>query len=185
MKQGLFGQVLTGLTELFGITLLVTSTVAVLINQPSYALDTSFFCGESKYQGRTVPATYVSTQNGKKVMMLRWVSDNSFPPPWTPQRRCEEVSRRFQRSFDNGTLRYIITGVIKGQSVVCAVEQQGNACADSNVLFTLKPGTQPSAVLTRLLDTRGLAAGRVLNEAGGDDLVIDVDAYIRGIASQK
>lgn len=185
MKQGLFSPLLAELTGLFGIIILVTSTVTALVNQPTYAVDTIFFCGKSKHQGRTVPATYVRTQSGRQLMMLRWVSENSFPPPWTPQIRCNEVSRRFQRSYDHGTLRYIITGIINKQSVVCAVAQQGDACTNNNVLFTLKPGTKPSAVLTSLLDTRGLAAGRVLDEAGGDDLIIDVGAYIQGIASQK
>lgn len=185
MRQELFGQWFTKLISLSGIAVLISSTVTALINQPSYAASVDFFCGKSNYQGKSVPATYARTHSGKEVLILRWISDDSFPPPWTAQRRCDEVSRRFQRSYDNGTLRYITTSHINKQSVVCAIANQSDACTDSNVLFTLKPGTKPSAVLARLLDRRGLAAGRVLNESGGDELTIDIDAYLQRVASEK
>ncbi|MFB2769390.1 COP23 domain-containing protein [Pelatocladus sp. BLCC-F211] len=93
-------------------TTLITSALTAFINQQSYAAGTQFYCDKSKYQNRTVPATYVRTQDGKRILMLRWVDNDSFPPPWTTQKRCDEVSRRFQRSYDNGTLKYIITGTI-------------------------------------------------------------------------
>ncbi|NEU72762.1 hypothetical protein PI95_009330 [Hassallia byssoidea VB512170] len=185
MRQKLFGQVLTGLTRLFSITVLISATVTALGNQPSYAEGTSFFCGKSKYQNKTVPATYARTQDGRQILMLRWISDDSFPPPWTAQQRCYKVSHRFQRSYDNGTLKYLTAGVIKKQSVVCAIANQSDTCTDSNLLFTLKPGTKPSAVLLKLLDRRGLAAGRVLNESGGDELTIDIDAYLQELGSEK
>jgi Circadian oscillating protein COP23 len=185
MRQKVFGQVLTGLTRLFSITVLISATVTALGNQPSYAAGTSFFCGKSKYQNRTVPGTYARTQDGKQILMLRWISDDSFPPPWTAQQRCYEVSRRFQRSYDNGTLKYLTAGIIKKQSVVCAIANQGDVCTDSNLLFTLKPGTKPSAILAKLMDRRGLVAGRVLNESGGDELTIDIDAYLQGAASEE
>ncbi len=167
------------------LALVVFSTAHILLNQPSYAGKAAFFCGKSKFQGRTVPATFARTQNGKQILMLRWVSDDSFPPPWTAQRRCDEVSRRFQRGYDNGSLKYLTTGIVNRESVVCTLANQGDACTSNNLLFTLKPGTKPSNVLARLLDRRGLAAGRVLNESGGDELTIDIDAYIQGIASQE
>jgi Circadian oscillating protein COP23 len=185
MRQGLFFQVLTALARLFSITVLISAIVTVLENQPSYGSATSFFCGKSKYQNRTVPATYARTQDGRQILMLRWISDDSFPPPWTAQQRCYEVSRRFQRGYENGTLKYLITGIIKKQLVVCAIANQGDACTDRNLLFTLKPGTKPSAVLVKLLDRRGLAAGRVLNESGSDELTIDIDAYLQGAASEE
>jgi hypothetical protein len=185
MRQGLFDQVFKALIRLSSITVLISATVTALGNQPSYAEGKSFFCGKSKYQNRTVPATYARTQDGRQILMLRWISDDSFPPPWTAQQRCYEVSRRFQRGYDNGTLKYLITGIIKKQSVVCAIANQGDVCTDSNLLFTLKPGTKPSAVLAKLLNRRGLAAGRVLNESGGDEVTIDIDAYIEGVASEE
>ncbi|MBO3457144.1 COP23 domain-containing protein [Aetokthonos hydrillicola Thurmond2011] len=180
MEQKLLSNLFLGLITLSSITI-----TAFLLNQPSYAAGVAFFCGKTKYQGRSVPATYARTQDGKQILILRWISDDSFPPPWTGQRRCNEVSRRFQRSYENSTLKYITTGSINKQSVVCAIANQEDPCTESNLLFTLKRGTKPSAVLARLLDRRGLAAGRVLNESGGDELTIDFDVYLQGVASEK
>ncbi|MDS9397841.1 COP23 domain-containing protein [Aphanizomenon flos-aquae NRERC-008] len=100
------------------------------------------------------------------------------PPPWTAQRRCDEVSRRFQRSNDNGTLKNITTGTLRGEPVVCAGTSQNTACTSNNLLFTLKRGVNPSATLRRLLDRRGLAAGNTLNESAGDTINIDFQLYL-------
>ena len=162
MTQSLFSQVWIGVTRtvtLASLTVLATTAVS---NQPSYAGSATFYCGQSK----GVPVTFARTQDGRKRAIIHWTSNAYFPPPWTAQRRCEEVSRRFQRSYDNGTLKNINPGVLKNQPVICAGTRLNAPCTDNNLLFTLKRGSDPSVTLSRLLDQRGLAAGRILSETG-------------------
>jgi hypothetical protein len=174
MKQRVFSQVWKGLTQTVTLASLTALTTIATINQPSNAQGTTFYCGKSK----GVSVTFARTQDGRKVTIVRWTSNNYFPPPWTAQRRCEEVSRRFQRSHDNGTLKNITTGTLRGEPVVCAGTSQNTACTGNNLLFTLKRGVNPGATLRRLLDRRGLAAGNTLNESAGDTINIDFQLYL-------
>jgi hypothetical protein len=162
MKKRLFSQGWIGLTQIVILAFLTALTTIATTNQPSHAEGTTFYCGKSK----GIPVTSVRTQDGRKVTIVRWTSNAYFPPPWTAQRRCDEVSRRFQRSNDNGTLKNITTGTLRGEPVVCAGTSLNAPCADNNLLFTLKRGSDPSVTLSRLLDQRGLAAGRILRETG-------------------
>lgn len=165
MKIRLLTEILTGLA----ITLSTTATIIY----PGYAQQTTYYCGIS----RETPTTIASTARGD-IPIVRWVS-NIFPPPATPQQRCEEVSRRFQVYYDNGTLQYITTGTKNGQSVVCVASRRGGDCTD--VLFTLKPGSDPKRTLLRLLDRRGLAGGNILEEGGTKRIYVDVADYLERI----
>jgi hypothetical protein len=153
---------------LTGLAIALSTTAT--INYPSYAQQTTFFCGTS----RGAPATIARTTRGN-IPIIRWISTN-FPPPATPQQRCQEVSRRFQVFHDNGTLKYITTGTINDQSVICVASRQGGDCTD--VLFTLKPGSNPKRTLLRLLDRRGLAGGNTLDEGGTKRIYVDVADYL-------
>jgi len=91
------------LTHTLTIACLTALGTTATINQPTYAEGATFYCGNSK----GLPVTFARTQDGRKIPVIRWAANNYFPPPWTAQRRCVEVSRRFQRSHDNGTLKNI------------------------------------------------------------------------------
>ena len=135
-----------------------------------------FFCDEN------LVSTIVNTERGA-ITMIKW-SDRSFAPPWTPVERCKEVSRRFQRFYDHGILRYVRTGEVNNQPVLCATQSQGESCIPESILVTFKPGTDPQLVLERLLDKRAwssagpieLSAGNgnnrssgIVNLSGGDE----------------
>lgn len=170
MKLRLFASVLTGFAIAIGTTL--------TLNQPSNAVGATFYCGKTN----GVPTTYVRTQDGKNLPMIRWVSDVFRGTRLTPQQRCQEVSRRFQSNYDNGTLRYIKAGMLNGQPVVCAATQTNTGCTDKTLLFTLKRGSDPDATARKLFDRRALAAGNAVNQVGGDNsnepVNIDVEAYL-------
>ncbi|WP_071189921.1 COP23 domain-containing protein [Trichormus sp. NMC-1] len=174
MKRSLFRQLVTYVMQSVTLGSLTALATTAAINQPSYAGSATFFCGKSK----GVPVTFARTQDGRKVTIVRWTSNNYFPPPWTAQRRCVEVSRRFQRSNDNGTLKNITTGTLRGEPVVCAGTSQNPRCVDDNLLLTLKRGVNPTDTLRRLLDRRGLAAGNILNEYDRDTINIDFELYL-------
>jgi hypothetical protein len=180
MKLGMSSQVLTWTVRVFSIATLTTIATTTTLNQPSYAESPTFYCGKSSSKSNGVPTTFVRTQDGKDLPLIRWVSN--YFTGLTPQQRCLQVSRRFQRSYDNGTLKYIKPGMFKGQPVVCATEQRNAACTDTTLLFTLKPGSDPNATARQLFDRRALAAGNTVNQIGGDtsndSVIIDFEAYL-------
>ncbi|AUT03338.1 hypothetical protein CLI64_24595 [Nostoc sp. CENA543] len=162
------------------ITVIVAATITT-IDTPSYAQSTTFYCGKSK----GLPVTFARTQDGRKLPVIRWTSNNYFPPPWTAQRRCVEVSQRFQRSYNNRTLKYISSGILNKQPVVCAGISKDTVCTSDNLLFTLKRGANPKAVVTRILDNRGLADGLVHSESESDDITVDFDLYLERVEPEK
>lgn len=176
MKLRLFAPVLTGLARALGIATLAALGTTPILNQPSLAEGATFFCGTSK----GVPVTYARTPRGN-VPMIRWVDNKSFASAWTPRRRCQEVSRRFQRNYDNGTLKTLKTARLKGQPVVCAASSQDAPCTDRTLLFTLKPESNAELTVARLMDSRGLAAGNIVNQSGCQDdcpIYLNVDVYL-------
>ncbi|MGB3760569.1 MAG: COP23 domain-containing protein [Rivularia sp. (in: cyanobacteria)] len=172
MKLDLLAKALSGAT-IASLTVLSAVTFSPM---PSYAEGATFYCGTSKHGNKSVPTTFARTQDGKRVPIVRWVS-NYFPPPWTPRRRCGAVSSKFQRFYDHGILRYITADTLKGQPVLCATPSPGIGCTSDTVLFTLKPGSNPHATIRRLLDRRGLAGGMVLNESS-NSVDIDFERYL-------
>jgi hypothetical protein len=103
--------------------------------------------------------------------MIRWLHTNYFSSNWTPQVRCQEVARRFQKNYDNGMLRRINTGTLKGQPVVCAAIKQSDPCTDSTLLFTLNRNVNPEKALKMLMDRRGLASGNAFVSRGKKTIV--------------
>ncbi|MBD1829977.1 COP23 domain-containing protein [Microcoleus vaginatus GB1-A2] len=160
-------KILTGLLT----GLVISASTAALFCQPSQARNNSFFCATLN----RLPVTFARNSRGN-VPLVRWTSNNYFPPPWTAQRRCQEVGIRFQRNYDNGTLKYINTGTLNGEPVVCAAVNKDDACTNRTLLFTLKRGSDADATLQRLMDRRGLGAGYILSETGPGS--VDVERYL-------
>ena len=90
-----------------------------------------------------VPSTVVQTKTGKQVPIIYWKSQTFSGSGWTPERRCQEVSARFQSYHSSGTLKYITTGRMNGLPVICVARTDGGACA--GLLYTLKPGQNATA----------------------------------------
>jgi hypothetical protein len=186
MNLEISSQVLRWGVRVFGVGILSAFVTITNLTQPSYAGDATFRCDTSKYKGKTIPTTFVFTQDGRKLPLINWVSD-SFTG-LTTQQRCQQVTYRFQRSYDQGTLRYIKTGILNGQPVLCATPKKNAACTDKTLLFTLKRGSDPDATARQLFDRRALAAGNTTNQSGGDTsndpVNIDVEAYLYFGSSQ-
>lgn len=160
MKLRLFAPVLIGLAIALGMT--------AVISQPSYAQRNRFFCDTSQdEQGKTVPATIASTPGQGNVPMILWVR-NDFQGRYTQEQRCEEVSSRFQKHYENRTLKFIRTGTVNGYPVLCIASSRGGSCPKNQVLITLSPGTDPEPVLTQLLDLRRRSSGRPIPLSGSE-----------------
>jgi hypothetical protein len=147
--------------------------------QPSIAQSSrqsQFFCGMSNGK----PATFVRNNRKRTTeVIISWV-DNSFPPPYDAQTRCEKVSARFQQFYDNGTLEYLKAGKVNGQNVLCIAATLGGPCLPNGVLVTLKPGTDPQRTMQRLRNSQSRADGRPVELSGGNDGIVykDGEAYL-------
>ena len=91
------------------------------------------------------------------IPLIRW-TDRSFPPPFTPEQRCQIVSDRFKKFDNNGTLKYIKADTLNNLPVLCVAAYKGGSCLPDGLLVTLKPGTDANQTLLRILDRRVWAA---------------------------
>jgi hypothetical protein len=82
-----------------------------------------FICSEGfdRVSTRRLPTTYAWTQRGK-IAIVRWKTEQF--PGYPPQRRCHEVSPRFQEAYENGTLQFITNGMMNRQPVICTTRQR-------------------------------------------------------------
>jgi hypothetical protein len=82
-----------------------------------------FICSEGydRVSTRRYPTTYAWTQRGK-IAIVRWKTEQF--PGYLPQKRCEEVSPRFQEAYENGTLSFITNGTMNRQPVICTTRQR-------------------------------------------------------------
>ena len=157
-------------------TAALTLTTVAAFQSPSKADNTTFHCGVwVTGPNAGVPVTFAQTPIGA-IPIINWVSHQFSDSGYTPERRCQEVSGRFQSAYNQGTLNYITTGYKNGQPVVCTSSNNGGPC--SMVLFTLKPGSDASRTVQQLFDIRNLAAGP-LNESEGK-VYLDMNAFLEG-----
>ena len=121
-------------------------------------------------------ATVVTTKSGKQVPIIFWKSTVFSSSGWTPERRCQEVSARFQGYHSSGTLEYITTGRMNGLPVICVAKTDGGAC--TGLLYTLKPGQNATATLKKLFDVRTKPGAAPLEETTAR-MYLSMDSIIR------
>ena len=171
-------------------TLITASAIALattlVASIPTPAQTTGFVCGKSGGQ----PATILQRSSGN-VTVIKWVSNSFSDSGFDAQRRCEQVSDRFQQYHKTGNLKYLTTGVINRQPVICVANRRGGDCArelpNNGLLFTVKPGSDARDTLKRLVNLRDRASTNSLNEGApssrvdvenGDRLYIDMAEYL-------
>ena len=167
LKPQSFVSLLTGFAVSLGVVITLPQSTSAQLTPKNM-----FFCGTSNGQ----PATLMRGTK-RNVPLIRW-TDNSFPPPWNAQNRCEEISQRLQRFNDNQMLSYIAAKMWRGQPVLCLTDDRGN-CRDDGLLVTLKPGTDLQQTLQRLGSNLWGGAGRPLELSGEDAITyINGEAYL-------
>jgi hypothetical protein len=147
MKTKFLAKILTG------VAVVISATAGMI--QPSQASANTYYCA----QLNGTWGTHVNTPRGR-VTLINWV--NSFSDRWTAQKRCLEVSSRFQKYLSDGSLKYIRTGNINRQPVICVAKSKGGSCPDTNVLITLEPNANPEEVLIKLVDFRRSVSGNTI-----------------------
>lgn len=96
-------------------------------------------------------STVAHTERGT-IELIVWES-TYFGSNWTPAKRCQAVTQRFQQFSDQRLLRYVSTGNMNSYNVICISEQAGQ-CIDQGLLLTLEHGDRPTQVLRQLFNYR-------------------------------
>lgn len=118
-----------------------------------------------------VPRTVVDTKRGK-IELIVWKS-RYFGPQWPVERRCQEVTQRFQDFSDAGNLRYVTTGKMNGYNVICVGDKRvsGYECRKDGLLITLQPNDSPTTVMNELFNINNRISGGGIERGGAIDLV--------------
>lgn len=124
----------------------------------------SFFCKAmfDNAAGEQIPATVAWVpQRNQNVPIIYWKSDYFEAAGWDGQKRCGEVTPKFQTFLDNNRLNYLTHGKVGPYPVICAVgTQNGETCNADNQLFQLKQEADGDNALQSLMD--------ILERKGGD-----------------
>ena len=120
-----------------------------------------FFCGT--YDG--APSTMSNTSSGKQVAVIMWKSTAFSGGGYDPQTRCQIVSNRFNQLYNQGLLTHLTTGRKNGMNIICGASSNGGGCAQDGMLYTLKPGQDPTQTLKNLLAVRTKATSALTESA--------------------
>jgi len=122
-----------------------------------------FACGINQ----DVPATLAILADGTSVPVIRYKSNAFESAGFSAQKRCEEISDRFQYYNERREIDFMTVGKINGQNVICVTRQEGGDCSrdlkSEGLLITIRPGVNPRTTLTQLINVR-LQAGSALSE---------------------
>ena len=152
---------------LAGITLFGTLTnVSIDAN----ASENKYFCAQLDGTFRT----FARTERGDMIV-INFVRDVS--EQWNTQQRCIETSNRLQSFYEQKTLKYIGSGEVNRSPVLCVVPIVGEACTTNNLLVTLPPGSNPIDEARKLMDTRNVINGSVVQVNGGSQ---KLESYVNG-----
>jgi len=169
------------LTQTFTIASFLALVSVAAISQPSYAGRTEFYCAAEGGEY----FTFVRTEDGERHKVMGWISTYSYPN-MTPKQRCQQVSTRFQRNYDNGTLKRIASGKVKKETVICSGIDVNTVCDSSNLLFTLKPGEKGKEVAQKLFNSKALAGAEIIiHNSNRDDIMFDFDLYLDHLPREK
>ncbi len=142
------------------------------------------YCGQSydPSSKQNLPTTLVLVPGQTEPTALVVWKSEFFGRNYTPQKRCEVVSPKFQAAFQAGRI-YLSPGVdtATGQGIVCSATSANDPCDKSNMLFTLKSYQKAQETIERLVSLEGGATNVIPVESSGGKKVVN----IRKILSRK
>lgn len=167
--------------KLLGMFLL--SSVALMVTMPGQAVaaEGQAFCDRDT---DGTPATIVS--NGQSsVVFIRWVRSFSSGSSWTPERRCDQVSRKFQQNFFEDSYQYLSPGFARsnGLPVICATLERHNdpvQCSDARVIMTLRPGDNAQSFVEQIVLLNRNSSSPAINHSSGSYTCNLVEAAANG-----
>lgn len=146
-----------------------------------------------------IPTTIVTTQRGV-VELIKWKSIYFSDSNWTPEKRCQAVTDRFQAHSDAGSLRYITYGEMNNQNVICVADpinrpKQPYKCKENNInvdnrtydsiLLTLEKEDNPGEILQELfnLSLRVSTGGITRSAANKYPTFVDLDKILQELSA--
>lgn len=123
----------------WALTLIATAMgTGVLTNMPRpvKAEQTVQFLCRTTYdqeENKRLPTTVAWTPRGK-IAVIRWFKQLGN---YSPEKRCQEISPRFQQAYNNGSLSFITNGEWNRQPAICTAQKYGGEC--DTLLMTLRP----------------------------------------------
>ncbi|BAZ88560.1 hypothetical protein NIES932_00210 [Raphidiopsis curvata NIES-932] len=183
---------LTSLSTGLSITL-VTLNVSIGSSQAQYTQtrpnQVRFSCEQliEPSTGERIPMTvaFVPERQGY-VRVIAWKSH--IGRIWSPEKRCNIVSGRFQSFFDAGKLNFLTYGNVQSPSknggtiqVICAVNQIKSVCDNQNQLFTIKNTEEPDQVLESLIDTVTGKTTSPIWQSSDKNRYLDVKSYLNQV----
>jgi hypothetical protein len=132
-----------------------------------------FVCAPSfdRQTNQKLPTTFAWTSRGK-IAIVRW--ERTDFPGFPPQTRCEQVSPKFQKAYDNGGINFLTNGTINQQPVICTARESGGEC--DTLLMTLRPEDNAVTILTQLQEVlNGRQVGAVHHSSSTPQVYYQVD----------
>ncbi|NJR73695.1 MAG: hypothetical protein HC773_08450 [Scytonema sp. CRU_2_7] len=184
-QQSFFiGLGLTALTSLASITVSLSPSFSQSTASESQPNKVTFFCRQimDEASGEKIPATvaWVPERKGH-VRFIGWKSEYFNKGGWTPAKRCQKVTQKFQDFYEHGRLNYLSNGKVNGYLVICSLVNQGETCNGNNQLFTLKSGSNPEQALQRLTDIAEGKSSEVLLQKSGEQMYISVQDFLKNL----
>ena len=175
---------LPALTSVLAFTALtVTLSVNPGLSQEIPKQEVSFACRSISHKGKKVHTTMAFVPDKKPepyVSIIAWKSD-SFPgSEWTPKKRCDEVSKKFQKFHEQGRLDYLTIGKLNGLGVICAAKP--GECNKNNILFSVRPGVNPTTVLAELKDIKEGRTSDITWQNSGENTYLNLGEYLKNIS---
>jgi hypothetical protein len=176
------------IASLVSTTVATTALITVSLMQSTLPANAQsgvneYLCGTSEGH----PATVARTANGD-IPIIRFKSEHFSASGYTPDRRCREVSARFNSLLKQGKLRQALlrTGRKNNQNIVCVAKEIGSPCLSDGLLFTLRPDRDPDQTLKNLLTVAVKNSSGALNETTGrqyfslDQVIEDASNQLTG-----
>ncbi len=130
----------------FSVTSAIFASAYMLLVDPAQGQSITFECQPDNSQ---VPTTYAVTPDGSKPV-IKWKSDYFAQSSWTPMKRCQAVTEKFNLFKSQNMMNDITSGWVEKQPVVCVTFN----CSDETLLFTLRPDQDPEQVLQEIFANR-------------------------------
>ncbi|MGK7903134.1 MAG: COP23 domain-containing protein [Hormoscilla sp.] len=174
--------------------ILLAAVAIIALGTTACKSDSSSDAGKPNDDGRTVyycdrasdgtPATFGRSTRGS-LALIRWESNFFTDAGYSPEKRCEIVSAKFEKYRLEGILNYITTGKENGQRVICVSRDYGGRC--QGTLWTLKKDDDASDLIDQLFKVGHLSGVPPLSQSsdGSSQFYIDIDEILRKAAEKQ
>ncbi|MBF2076325.1 MAG: hypothetical protein IGS50_21560 [Synechococcales cyanobacterium C42_A2020_086] len=139
---------------------------------------------EVRFSCQVVNGQYIVMYNPQSQpgRFYPWASPTALGGGWSPERRCNEISRRLEFYRPDGLVE-LRTGVENGYNTVCVTTETVPAC---RIVLTVPPGQDPVAIRDRVFNNllvadSGQQTTAVTAFSGNDRNILNQIGQVLGI----